>query len=97
MDRISTRRARGAGVGVMVGVSVSVTVAVAADVAVCEGVAEAVVVSVGGGVSAASPGRLGIWHARMRTTERTAIHFGFGRMNGFYPQTKVILRGVTRG
>ena len=85
MERISTRRASGAGVGVMVGVGVSVAVAV------CVGVAEAVAVDVrvgvkvGRGVAVANIVAFGIWHARRRSNKRTIMSFLSVRIHEFYP------------
>ena len=64
IDRISTRRAKGVGVGVMTGVGVSAGVDVAVIVGVNEGV------SVDTGVGVANPEMFGIWQAMMRRMER---------------------------
>jgi len=68
MDRITTRRARGAAVGATVGVDVSVAVCVAVTVAVNVGGSVAVSVAVGG--VRGDPGRLGIWQANRRINEK---------------------------
>jgi hypothetical protein len=67
MDRIKTRRARGAGVGVTVSVGVSVEVGVAVSVGVSVGVSEAVTVGVGPTNGNLPPGT---WQAsRIRITK----------------------------
>jgi hypothetical protein len=71
MDRIMTRRARGAGVGVAEGKGVSVGGWVAVTVAVRVGGCVAVAVAVGG-----TRGLLGTWQAsrsRMETTDKTSL------------------------
>jgi hypothetical protein len=71
MDRINTRRARGAGVAVMVGVRVSVGVAVTVSVAVALGVDVSAGDSEGSGVAVVTPGSVGIWQASRLRSRKT--------------------------
>jgi len=68
MDRITTRRARGAGVGATVGVDVSVAVCVAVTVAV--NVGDSVAVSAAVGWLRGDLARLGTWQANRRSNEK---------------------------
>lgn len=82
MDRITTRAAWTAGVGAAVAVSVCVAagVNVGTGVSVSTGVAEAATVTVGAGTG--SPPRLGNWHARRMTIEKTDRNIFCVRLRG---------------
>ena len=85
MDRINTRRARGAGVGVIVGVDVSVGVALAVEVAVSVGGSVSVGGNVGSGVDVASPGTFGNWQASRSSNEKKITSFLLDRIVELYP------------